>query len=255
MVFAAIPGMKTLFLVSALLAMMSCGRNSIPEKGMAAAFSFENGRAEDLSGNGNSGVVRRADETRDRFGRKDHALEFSSSRHFVEVESPDFMRARKGSVVLWVRFDELDKVQYLASFGDANAADNYFGLIRLDPVTKTLGVYYNEQGKIHWVQGKSLLTPQNYYCIVLNADGRNWSMFINGKKEDLEVRQGRNAGYWAGELKGIDNFVVGSTRIKPPYEIPNLNGVIDAVVVYNRPLRAKEIKFFNGASAKKKMPY
>jgi hypothetical protein len=246
--------MRLVALLISSMFLTSCFQKAVPTRGLVAQYSFEDGKGKDLSANNNDGEVNRANETRDRFGRKDHALEFNSERDYVEVENPSFLRSRQGTVVAWVKFDELDKVQYVASVGDANSIESYLGFIRLDPSTKTLGIYERNDNNVNWMQGATIISPDVYYCVILISDGKKWSMFINGTREAITEKNGKNTGEWVGDLAGIDNFVIGNSRLKNPYDVPNLTGVIDAVLVYDRPLKKREVDVLNRLGNKKQTP-
>ena len=52
-----------------------------PTQGLLAKYSFDNGKALDISGNNRHGKVFGATKTKDRFGEEDKALKFNGSSY------------------------------------------------------------------------------------------------------------------------------------------------------------------------------
>jgi hypothetical protein len=213
----------------------------IPENGLVAHYTFEGGNALDVIGN-NNGVVVGAVASKDRFQTSNQSFTFDGEGDYIKVSNPDFRTNTEGTFAAWVKFDKLTEIQYIASAGTESASDSYISFIRLDPSSKTLGIYQREPGLGNWVTGTTQIQQSTYYFVVMKSDGSSWSIYINGQKEALSVVNGTNSGKWIGQLSGINNFVIGSSRIQPPYDIPNLLGSIDEVLVYNRALAECEIE-------------
>jgi hypothetical protein len=214
----------------------------IPSNGLVAHYTFNGGNADDKSGNNNHGTISMASFTSDRFGEENESVLFNSEDDFIKVTNPSFLDSDKGTFVAWVKFQDIDHTQYIASVGDEGSIDNYISFIRLDGVTHTLGIYQREPAAANWVDGSTVITEDTYYHVVMRSDGQEWSIYINGNKETLSIRGGSNAGKWISQLNSIDNFVIGSSIILPPYTIPYMSGIIDEVLMYDRPLSESEIR-------------
>ncbi|MCJ7447219.1 MAG: LamG domain-containing protein [Bacteroidales bacterium] len=223
----------------------SCERNdfddSIPKEGLVAYYSFEGGNANDLSGNYNNGVISGATPSVDRFLKPNDSFHFKKVSDYIKVNNPNFLNNNVGTFAAWVKFDNLDHVQYVASVGDVNSIENYISFIRLDPSSRTLGIYQREPGLANWINGTTIIFPDIYYHVVMLSDGFSWSIYINGKKEELNVMNGSNTGKWISDLPSIDNFVIGNCIIQQPYIVPYITGNIDLVLLYNRTLTESEI--------------
>ncbi len=238
----------SLALVAILMVISSCkedGANTpskFPVNGLVAHYTFSAGSAADLIGS-NSGVISGTTTiSTDRFNKSQEALSFDSSDDLVKVSNPSFLNNAQGTFMAWVKFANLDHVQYVASVGDEGSVESYISFLRYDPTNKTLGVYQREIGKANWVRGTTEIQTGVYYHLVMLSDGVSWSIFINGKKENLTVVNGANSGKWISQLEGIDNFVIGNCLILPPYTIPFFSGSIDEVWLYNRVLTDLEIQ-------------
>lgn len=213
----------------------------IPTNGLVAHYTL-NGNANDISGNNNNGTIIGAISAADRLGQANQSYNFDSSDDYIEVNNPSFISNTQGTFVAWVKFSNLDHIQYVASAGDLQSIDSYISFIRLDEVTKTLGIYQREASMANWIEGTTVIQANKYYFVVMMSDGLGWSMYINGVKESLKIKSGINSGKWIGNLVSIDNFVIGSSRIKPPFTIPYMAGNIDEVLMYNRALKEAEIE-------------
>jgi len=213
----------------------------IPLDGLVARYDFTSGSSNDLTGNGNNGTNTTATAATDRMGIANDAMLFDSPTDNIKVSNPDFLDNDEGTFVAWVKFTSLDHAQYIASVGDEGSNESYISFIRLDPVTHVLGIYQRETGLANWVEGSTVMQTGKYYHLVMQSDGFNWNVYIDGVKEELSVRSGSNCGKWVDQLASIDNFVIGNSSILPPFTAPNFSGVIDEILLYNRPLEECEI--------------
>jgi hypothetical protein len=212
-----------------------------PVDGLVAYYTFAGGNALDLSSYGNNGVISGAAPSNDRFSKPNESFHFGSEDDYIIVRHPGFLDNNVGTIAAWVKFDDLEHVQYVASVGDTNSVNNYLGFIRLDQLSHTLGVFQREPSSMNWVNGTTVISPDVYYHVVLTSDGLNWSIYINGVKEALEIKSGSNTGKWISYLSGIDNFVIGNCIIEKPYTVPYLSGNIDEILLYNRTLTESEL--------------
>jgi len=238
---------KLLFCVLTVISLnsiSSCSvdnKYSIPKDGLVGYYTFKETNANDESGNKNHGVISNVSFTSDRLGKGSEAAHFDSENEYIIASNPSFLNDNKGSIVAWVKFENLDHTQYVASVGDEGSSENYISFLRLDPILHTLGIYQRQPGGANWLEGVSVIETDKYYHLVMLSDGLQWTVYINGVKENLTVRQGSNSGKLISQLNSIDNFVIGGSVIQAPYTKPNFSGVIDEVLLYNRPLTEQEI--------------
>lgn len=210
--------------------------------GLVAYYNFSAGSANDLSGDGNNATNSNVTSSTDRFGNSNQAFLFNSTSDYLKVTNPSFTTNKKGSFIGWVKFNSVGTTQYIGSVGDEGSIESYLSFIRLDGSNQKLSIYQREAGLANWVEGTTVINPNQYYFIVMESNDTEWSLYINGVKELLSIRSGANTGKWVGDLTSIDNFVIGNLLIQEPYTIPNFDGVIDDIWVYNRPLEECEIK-------------
>jgi hypothetical protein len=212
-----------------------------PASGLVAHYTFQGGTATDLAGS-NNGTITGAVSVADRNGQSSEAFQFNSSDDVIKVSAPSFLSNTQGTFAAWVKFSSLNTTQYVGGFGDEQSILSYLSLVRLDPGTKTLGIYQREATGANWLSGSTIIQANTYYFVALTSNGSSWTLYINGVPETLTIRSGTNTGKWIGHLPGIDNFTIGNVLIQPPYAIPYLNGNIDEVWLYNRVLTDCELR-------------
>jgi hypothetical protein len=211
-------------------------------EGLVAHYTFVNGSSSDFSGNGNNGIVTGTISSADKSGNASESMKFNSIDDNIKISNPSFLNNTKGTFLAWVKFDDLGHTQYVGSVGDENSIESYISFLRLDGNTHTIGIYQREVGQGNWVTGSKVIVAGQYYHLAMLSDGTKWKIYINGEEETLQVINGTNNGKWVGQLTGIDNFVIGSSIIQKPYDVPYMSGNIDEVRVYNRALNAEEIQ-------------
>lgn len=210
-------------------------------KGLVAHYSFKGGIAKDLSGNNNDGAVTGAEAEDDRSDRDDEALEFEENDDLVYINNPSFLDNDQGTFAAWVKFDNLNHTQYLASVGDEATTNHYMSFIRIDGTDQTIGVYWRQGEEANWLKSTVTVTTGVYYHMVLVSDGSEFKIYLDGEALDLNVVQGENNGNWISDIADLDNFVIGNSVLMPPYTIPYLSGKLDEVRLYDRVLSEDEI--------------
>lgn len=227
---------------------MSCSTEDETEEpnsissGLVAHYAFANGSMSDLTGNGNNGTASGVVTSADRLGTTSEAINFNSADDYIKVSNPSFINDSKGTFAAWVKFDDLGHTQYVGSAGTVASNENYISLLRLDGTDHTIGIYQRETGQpANFLNGNKIIQTGKYYHLVMVSDGSKWRIYIDGNEETLSVTSGVNNGKWLSAAL-IDNFVIGSSILKTPYDVPYLSGNIDEVRMYNRALNKAEIK-------------
>jgi hypothetical protein len=215
------------------------------EDGLVAHYTFESGLAQDKSGMGNNGVITGAQSVMDKDNRENEALKFDSENNRVYVASPAFLNNTVGTFAAWVKFDNLDNIQYLASVGDEGNTTNYMAFIRIDATDHSIGTYWRNDAEVSWLKSSTTVVTGVYYHIVLVADGEEFKMYVNGEEVELGVVQGSNTGKWIAQINSLDNFVIGNVALLAPHPLPNVAGNLDEIRIYDRALSAREISLLH----------
>lgn len=211
------------------------------KKGLVAHYSFKDGTAEDISGNGNNGTVIGVESASDKSARENESIFFNSSTDMIYVANPSFLDSDSGTFAAWVKFDDVSHTQYIGSVGDEGSTDHYMSLIRIDGTDQTIGIYWRQSLEANWIKSLATVTTGVYYHMVLVSDGSQFKIYLDGEELMLITIQGTNNGQWINDIENLDNFVIGNSLLKAPYTIPYLSGNIDEVRLYNRPLSAQEV--------------
>ena len=230
--------MKNILLLS-LLFCVNIALGQLPLKGLKSYYPFTQ-NANDFIGE-NNGTLFGPIPTQDKFGYEKKAYLFDGIDDYIRFGVPDFSNDSVGTFSAWIKFNSLNGLQYVASVGDEQSQNSYLGLIRFDPSTKTLGVYHNTPFHTDWLKGSTIMKTDEFYHVVLTGNSLKWEMYINNKKEMLNLSVGENRGAWFRDVSSIDNFIIGGVFIKPPHTTAYFNGLIDEVRIYNRVLDATEI--------------
>jgi Concanavalin A-like lectin/glucanases superfamily/Bacterial Ig-like domain len=209
--------------------------------GLVAHYTFEGGLAQDKSGFGNFGVITGAQPVTDKSNREDEALYFSSVADRVTVNSPSFLNNAVGTFAAWVKFDNLNNSQYLASVADIGSTSYYMSFIRIDGADHSVGTYWRNDTEVSWLKSSTQVTTGVYYHMVLVGNGVKFRIYINGEEIELTEFQGSNTGKWIAGISNLDNFSLGTLWMQSPYTVPNLTGNLDEVRLYNRVLSEREI--------------
>ena len=211
--------------------------------GLVAAYEF-NGNANDVSGNGNDGVVNGATLSADRFGNLDSAYLFDGIADYIDLGDQDFGAAV--SISAWVNFERVGGVpQAIVNKydGDTGAGD-----ISID---RTLNLYlHNEQGgnKFHWAlsedgvaysdePSQTQASVGEWYHVVSIFDSGLAQIYVDGL-----IEASWNTGY--GSLFSSDvSLLLGAETTDHPSAggIP-LDGSLDDVYIYDRALSPSEVQ-------------
>lgn len=230
-----------LFCIGALLATCKDDETDSLKQGLVAHYTFKGGVAKDHSGNNNNGVITGAEAEDDRDDRANEALEFDEEDDMIYVSQPSFLDNDQGTFAAWVKFDNVNHTQYIASVGDEETTNHYMSFIRIDGSDQTIGIYWRQDNEANWLKSTISVTANEYYHMVLLSDGMQFRIYLNGEELSLNVVQGANNGKWIRDIDGLDNFVIGNSVLMPPYTIPYLSGKIDEIRLYDRVLTEKEI--------------
>ena len=233
-----------LFLAFVVLLVLgwSSGASAVPVNnpitaGLVAAYEFS-GNADDVSGNGNDGVVNGATPTADRFGNANSAYSFDGVDDYI-ISSTTFSPQASGAISLWFNQESESSVIgntiFVSSLSSAIYTDGSFTIAH-NPTS-------NEPSVAYW------------------GNGANW-FYAEGHTIDeitfpIDSTWHHLLWMWdtpSGSTLYVDNQIVGGAGIGPPIfggdpiKIGNANtywfhdGLIDDVYVYDRALSASEVQ-------------
>ena len=199
--------------------------------GLIAHYDF-NGNANDISGNGNNGVIEGPTLTTDRFGKEDGAYLFDGLDDFISVTSSASLESTNEgyAITSWVLIDELYRS------GSFN-----WGII-LSKQRQFASILYSGGGFSTCNEFLPTANPLPldkwmYVAISYDREAGVFSAYIDGELVTIPcVNPVINQN---DLLIGLDPFGVSEF----------LNGTIDDIRIYNRPLSLEEIQDLEGCNS------
>ena len=198
---------------------------AIPSDGLVANYPF-NGTANDVSGNGNNGLVFGATLTFDRFGNPDSAYHFGSNGDYVFIAtSPGLNITGDLTIAAWV---------YLSNSGIDPNAVIFSNMLEVSPHN---GYSFRlwDGNKLRFFSGDQSLfatTPlesEQWIHVAVVLSGTTATTYINGTFD--------SSGTVAVPTSSSVNPTIGASRER----VYGWNGALDDILVYNRALSAAEI--------------
>jgi hypothetical protein len=204
--------------------------------GLVGYWPF-NGYANDESGNENHGLgFGGVQLTSDRFGNPNSAYQYDGIDDYIEIVNKNlFENFNQGTISCWVKVDtegyapiinstSLDVVDLLVLSLDNRRT--YFQYYKVSPNNAVLA---------------SDAIDQNWHLLTVTSDGASWSMYIDMVKQSNIEWLGQNAGNWFSSLTSSES-VLRFGRQQWAQENIYFKGVIDDIMIFNRPLSEVEIQ-------------
>jgi hypothetical protein len=229
--------------------MLSSGAGNAPaslSQGLVAFYPF-NGNANDLSGNGNNGVVNSASLTTDRFGNSNYAYNFNGTSSYIRVNNTTSLNSGSVSISGWFNTstqptNEADSVKGIISKwwqlnSTCNGNYNAYSVNLTKPVGKypALGAATDFYAGDVFYSSQQIERSKWYHFTFTHSSTAGGKLYINGQLVNSNTKTG---------------VICNSTN--PIYigaEVTNgtlwrfFNGKIDDIRIYNRVLTQTEIDY------------
>jgi len=229
-----------------MVVMLSCGILTAQvnlTNGLVAWYPLD-GNATDLSGNNNHGIVNGATPTTDRFGNANSAMNFAgvaTPQSITVLSSPSLNFTNQASVSLWVYMNSY----YGMTSGGNNAANGNHVLWAKDDTTRFYGVVRGRSNGSFWVHTSpnGPGNPIEAEKVVPCSSTGKW-VHLAFVYYPYETRIYAN-GVLIKREYGVNNFSNSQNKNLwfgrgGPFWYP-LNGKLDDIRFYNRPLTEDEI--------------
>ena len=197
-----------------------------------AYYSFE-GTADDVSGNGNNGIVYGAVPVKDRLGNENGAYQFDGADDWIEVRHDVAQQLTDTfAVAVWFTIPESPNRTYSAIFGREKSARAIGYAMWLAPHAGKLIVDVFDDGDDFEISSSdSLYSEWHFAC--MSYDGSKVLLYIDG-----EVRADR---FRTFSLRpSIEALAIG--RPGADRSAKYFDGIIDEVIIFNRGLSESEIR-------------
>jgi hypothetical protein len=210
--------------------------NFVPSNGLVGWWPFS-GNANDVSGNGNNGIINGPTLTTDRFGVTDKAYNFITASDNISVNNatPPFNNTQI-SVSLWIKFPLQYNYSTISLLKNGVTYTNGFNLT----IDQNDSVYGTNNYLVSFIVGSGTIVSftsnqtelGNWVNIVSSYDGSNIKIYLNGILKATQIfNQSMNI--------SNNNIIIG---IWDNQSLPVIkNRQIDDIGIWNRALTQTEI--------------
>ncbi len=215
----------------AVLMLAGTAMGEIPRNGLVGEWHFD-GDAKDSSGNGNDGVVHGANFVDGKFGK---ALSFNGVDNYVDIGNNPNLKFSSGTFTIeaWINFVDDDTQPSIVSYGDYSYGF-YIGRNGLGGTPEHFLCWAKARivnDDCYSSSSETAVSPNNWYHVVaVNTIGNDIKYYINGNFVKTRA--------FAYTYSYTKNLRIGSSDSEGMY----FKGSIDEVRIYNRALRADELK-------------
>ena len=231
------------WLVFAITVMSGGVAGALPviTNGLVAAYEFSS-NANDVSGNGNHGVVNGATLTADRFGNLDSAYSFDASRARIEVAPIFSSDQTQLTYVSWVKINASFGGTIYGEYSTSGWTRNYFLSGPYQGGYVTLSTYPSS-GQLNrevFFQRPDLVS--DWVQVALVREGNTVHGYLNGSYYGSDTASGTYSGP-TPTLAAIGNrynSVAGGWYVNG--DTYKWDGAIDELLVYDRALSATEVQ-------------
>jgi len=234
----------SLLLTALALVFSASGASATPANnpitnGLVAAYEFS-GNANDVSGNGNDGVVNGATLTTDRFGNANSAYSFDGSQSIVsDVSSTNFETTNGITLSAWIHVDSTNDWNHVVS--GLGATGSVYSTLRPGNVLELRPQIENDNG-ITWLITGATTTSTDWLHVAVTwsggseVDATNFFLDSIAYPSVIESSQGTVSPPFS-----IQQLFMGLRFGTQGVEGQPLSGRLDDVYVYNRVLSSAEI--------------
>jgi len=214
-------------------------RSSNVNDGLVAYYPF-NGNANDVSGNGNNGIVYAATQTTNRFGAQNSAYYFDglSSRIFV-ADSASLTLTNSLTLAAFINADypQNENAGWVIFRGDDRNALDPYSLALIDG-NKVLFLIDDAQNNSISLQAP--ISPTEWHQVVGTLDGGNGQMrlYIDGILVASTNAAVRPFGLLTGPQPGLG---IGHLQSDNPSFKGCFKGILDDIRIYNRAITSAEV--------------
>lgn len=203
------------------------------------------GNANDYSGNSINGTIYGPTLTKDRFGNKNNAYFFDGLNDFIKVKKDEKLNIEGDlTISVWIKIESFNGVAESILRMTADNTDNpetnaLYGLTFNYGSNKLTYVHESGQGLNHPHTFENFIFETSVWyniVIVRDTNSKSVDLYINGSKEDsIEYNENPNNGNLSHLRIGENHNTVQSERF--------FHGIIDDILILNKTLSEKEIKF------------
>jgi len=208
--------------------------------GLVAYYAFD-GNANDLSGNGNNGIVNGAALTADRFGNVNSAYSFDGVNDFISA-SADMLPTAERTVAFWFEADAVINQPVFMGYGGGSCGTSWFMGLNAGPAVYNDSYYVSSHCGVNTLVSEYQEDPIGVWQhLAISTDIEGTTIYVDG----VEVASNNN--YITNTNVAGRDLAIGvatSPGGVAPYTDSNVgyfDGVLDDVRIYDRALSASEV--------------
>lgn len=205
---------------------------SITQTGSLIAFYSFNGNANDVTGNGNNGIIKGCTFTTDRFGVSNSAIFFNGLTDAIRVVNNQQLNFTQSiSISFWMKPTEFfQREAFPLSHG---SWENRWKISLVNQKIRwTIKTDNSSNNGIKDLDSESLLDKDSLYYVTAIYNGADMEIFIN---DELDAFTN-----WSGNLKSTSYDLMIGQRL-PSDQNYNFKGVLDDIRIYDYGLSLEEI--------------
>jgi hypothetical protein len=148
-----------------------------------------------------------------------------------------FLKGSQGSLSVWLKLDALSDGNIIFS-GKSTTDNNIYTALSIDRDGRPLFQFRDAtNGNDRKAQGTKLLNKNEWYNLVLTANGQTYHMYLNGEEV---IIAGDNIGRWFPDITNQTlMYRIGANDATPMSGV--FQGILDEVKVYDRALTMEDI--------------
>ena len=212
-----------------------CNKTDLPlnlQNGLVAYYPFC-GNANDISGNGNNGIVNGAALTSDRFGIQNKAYNFNGSSNYISIPNVAIQGGNNRSISFWIKTTSGTMILSTGTNSDVNGGDFNLRLENSFRFIGFMGGNYTQGGYDYYPTGNVVLNNNIWHNVTVTYNGSVLIFYVDGvfeKQTNISI-----------STNGQTNFI-GKSNDWRPQNAAYFNGNIDDVGFWNRILTPMEIQ-------------
>ena len=200
--------------------------------------------ADDISGNSNNGTLTNGASisgATKKVGVGSVEMDNDTANQYVNLSAHigDVEGNVTGSIALWFRLNEKNRLQGLCTVGDFGNVSSRFRIAYFNTPDELLISLNNGSWVLDYQTVTGGFNVDTWYHVVLTQDGTASKCYINGEEAVITGGQNVNGGGWFASMSNLDTFRVGARAYSDDWF---LDGFIDEFAYYKRALSATEVR-------------
>ena len=200
--------------------------------------------ADDASGNSNNGVLTNGASisgATKKVGAGSVEMDNDTANQYVNLSAHvgDIQGNTNGSIALWFRLNEKNRLQGLCTVGDFGNTASRFRIAYFNTPDELLISLNNGSWQLDYQTVTSGFNIDTWYHVVLTQDGTASKVYLNGEEAVITGGQNVNGGGWFASMSNIDTFRIGARAYSDDWFV---DGFIDEFAYYTRALTPTQVR-------------